>query len=128
MFACWGFSAMPNIDEELTKKTVEILDTYFFALEKNRHKTLLPHPKYQWKYYSDLTIKRIREGIEKLDLFLNAEPQHNWAQTSRNEKFDKGPELCRLPDQQLWSMMQELDAIFAIAKQKESEANANAEG
>ena len=118
---------MPSSNEELIKKTIEVLDKYFFALEKHRHKTMLPHPKYQWKYYSDLTIKRIREGIEKLALFLNAAAQHNWAQTSRHEKFDKGPDLCRLPDQQLWSMMQELDTLFAISKQKESEANANAE-
>lgn len=100
-----------------------VLGRYFDALEEGRADAILPDPSYRWRFYlGEMTVERMRAGLEKLDAYVNHPSQHNWAQTNhgapRGVTFERGPDLSRLPDLAVVAMFQELDGVFADAEAK----------
>lgn len=94
-----------------------ILSKYFDALESGKLGRLHPVPNYVWKYYKgEMTLKRIREAWEGIDSYLSAFQQINWVNTHKKidaPDYTAGSGLNRLPDPQLWAMMQEIDTLLA---------------
>ena len=98
------------------ERVIQVLRSYFEALENGTAHLILPAPTHKWKFWKGgLTLERMRRGLQSIDDYLNHPSQHGWAE--RNyiggpTKFDRGPDLSRLPDNALFAMFQELDDVL----------------
>ena len=102
------------LPEELKQRVVALLCRYFESLEGGTAEMLYPAPDHVWRWYrGEMTVERMRGALEALDEYLNAMPQHNWAESHASRPFDAGPDLSRLPTGAMLAMFQELDAVFA---------------
>lgn len=107
----------PSEDE--TKAVFAVLSRYFKMLESGTAGRVRPRAHYTWRFYEgEMTLKRMREGVKRLDDYLGALPQFNWVQhnNAHGMRFTAGPELGRLPDGALIAMIQDLDAAQASSR------------